>query len=82
MAKARYILRYRGEGAPPEADVARVHGLSDTVVVDSTPKMLLVESDPQHLQPLVDGLPDWVMAPDQSYAVPDTRKQVEGPPDP
>ena len=82
MAKARFVLRYRGEGAPPEADVAQVHALAGTQVVDSSPRMLVVESDPDRLGALVDGLSDWVMAPDQSYAIPDTRKKVERPPDP
>jgi hypothetical protein len=83
VAKGRFILRYRGDGAKPEADVARVHGLADAVVVDdSSPKMLVVESDPDRIAALVDDLPDWVVAPDRSYAVPDTRQKVERPPDP
>lgn len=82
MAKARFVLRYRGEGAPPAADLAQVHGLPGAHVVDSSPRMLVVESDADPLGELVDGLPDWIMAPDQTYAVPDTRKKVERPPDP
>lgn len=81
MATSRYILRYRGEGAKPDADVARVRGLAGTVVVDSSSRMLLVESEPEPLRDLVDALPDWVMGPDQAYAVPDTRRTIEGPPD-
>jgi len=77
MAKARFVLRYRGEGEPPEADVARVRGLAEAEVVGSSPRMLLVESDADALGELVGGLPGWVMAPEQSYAVPDTRKRVE-----
>ena len=81
MAKARFVLRYRGEGALPEADVAQVHGLAGAEVVDSSPRMLVVESEPDRLGALVESLPDWVMAPDQSYTVPDTRKKVERPPE-
>jgi len=80
MAKTRFVLRYRGEGPAPAADVARVAQLPTAVVVDSSARMLLVESDPGELQDLVDGLPDWVMAPEQSFAVPDTRKKAERPP--
>jgi hypothetical protein len=80
VAKPRFILRYRGDGPPPDADVARVHGLDDAVVVGESPRMLLVESEPEALRSLVDSLPDWMMAPEQQYGVPDTRKQVEGPP--
>ena len=82
MAKSRFVLRYCGEGPKPEADVARVHELSDAVVVDdSSPRMLLVESEAQPLRDLLDGLPDWVMGPDRTYQVPDTRKKVRRPPE-
>jgi hypothetical protein len=82
VAKGRFVLRYRGDGAKPEADVARVQGLADAVVLDESARMLVVESDADRLGALVDALPDWVMAPDRSYQVPDTRKLVERPPDP
>jgi len=78
---ARFVLRYRGDGAKPEADVERVRAVAGAVVVDSSPRMLLVESDAEPLQSLVEALPDWVMSPEQTFAVPDTRKRVERPPD-
>jgi hypothetical protein len=81
LAPDRFVLRYRGEGAPPDADVARVRDLAGTVVVGSSDRMLLVESDGRSLAELVDGLAGWVMAPERSYAVPDTRKKVERPPE-
>lgn len=80
MARARFVLRYRGEGAKPDADVARVRQLADAVVVDSSSRMLLVDCDPEPLRQLVDTLPEWVMAPEQAYPVPDTRKRIERPP--
>lgn len=80
MPKARFVLRYRGEGATPDGDVARVQDLHDAVVVDASARMLLVESHPEPLRQLVDTLPDWVLAPEQAYAVPDTRERIERPP--
>ena len=80
MTKPKFVLRYRGDGATPDADVARVRDLQDAVVVDESSKMLLVESEPEPLRALMETLPDWIMAPEQQYGVPDTRKQVEGPP--
>ena len=78
------MLRYRGEGASPQADVARLAGLPEAVVVDATPRMLLVEADdePAALQALVDSLPDWVMAPEQGFPIPDTRRRAVRPPEP
>ncbi len=81
MVKPRFVLRYRGDGATPEADVARVRGLDDAVVIDSSSRMLLVESEPEPLRQLLDSLPDWIMAPEQQYGVPDTRKRIERPPE-
>lgn len=81
MAGSRFVLRYRGEGGPPEDDVAKVQALPAAVVVDASPRMLLVESDPDALRALVESLPDWVMAPEQGFPIPDTRKRAERPPD-
>jgi len=80
MVHPRFVLRYGGEGATPEADVDRVQQLVDATVVDASPRMLLVESPAEPLRRLVDSLPDWVMASEQTYAIPDTRKTVERPP--
>ena len=82
MSRPRFVLRYRGSGPKPEADVARVSGLPDAVVVDASPRMLLVESEAEPLQALIDSLRDWVMAPEQEFALPDTRKKPVRPPSP
>lgn len=82
MARSRFVLRYRGSGAKPEGDMARLSDISDAVVVDASARMLLVESDPAPLQALVDSLPDWVMAPEQSLPLPDTRKRADRAPEP
>jgi hypothetical protein len=82
MARNRFVLRYRGDGTKPDADVALVQELTDAVVLDdSSSRMLLVEAEPEPLRDLVQGLPDWVMGPDVAYQVPDTRKKVLRPPD-
>jgi len=54
--------------------------LAGAAVVDASPRMLLVESDPDELQAVVDALPDWVMAPEQSFPIPETHKAAERPP--
>ena len=50
------------------------------MIVDASSRMLLVESEPEPLRHLVDGLAGWVMAPEHTYPVPDAREHVEGPP--
>ena len=79
--KPRFVLRYRGDGATPKADVARVRALHDAVVVDESSRMLLVETEPELLRGLLDTMPNWIMAPEQQYGVPDTRKRIERPPE-
>ena len=81
MARTRFVLRYRGDGPKPEADVAKLQELADAEIVDSSGRMLVVEATPGPLRDLVDSLSDWVMGPDISYEVPDTRKKVRRPPD-
>ncbi len=80
MAPPRFVLRYRGPGAPPGADIARVHEFDGLVVVTATPTMVLVESEPQPLRELLATLPGWFMAPEQQYGVPDERLDIAGPP--
>lgn len=81
MTRDRFVLRYRGDGPKPDEDVARLHELSNAVVLHSTSRMIVVEAEPETLRDVVDALPDWVMGPDISYEVPDTRKKVLRPPD-
>jgi hypothetical protein len=81
MARSRFVLRYRGDGPKPDADVARLQELADAEIVNSSARMLVVEATPGPLRDLVDSLPDWVMGPDISYEVPDTRKKVRRPPE-
>ncbi len=81
MPRSRFVLRYSGEGPKPAADVARLQELAGAVIVESSARMLVVEAKPEPLRDVVDALPDWVMGPDMSYDVPDTRKKVLRPPD-
>lgn len=77
MGRRRYVLRYRGSGAKPAADVESTRGLAGVTVLDeSAPKMLLVECDEGMAGRLADTLPDWVVAAEQTFDVPDTRKRA------
>lgn len=77
MGRARYVLRYRGEGTKPAADVESVGRLAGVTVVDeSASKMLLVECDGEVAAELTETLPEWVIAPEQTFTIPDTRKGV------
>ncbi|MGI9121120.1 MAG: hypothetical protein ACR2G7_13545 [Acidimicrobiales bacterium] len=77
MDRRRFILRYRGSGPKPAADVERVRSLRGvTVLDDSAARMLLIECDERPPTEVAETLTDWVVAPEQTFAVPDTRKRA------
>ena len=75
---SRFILRYTGQGAAPESDLARIRSASGVSVVDSTPRMLLVEAAPLRVQELAGELKGWTHAPERAYPLPDPRRKVRG----
>lgn len=79
--RARFIVRFRGQGAVSVEDLERIRQLPQARVIDDgSPRMVLVESPEAPLRALVDALPGWVMAAERTLEVPDTRRHL-GPPD-
>jgi hypothetical protein len=73
----RYILRYQGELPRPEADVERIQTCTDlTILDDSSPRMLLVESTLETMTALIISLPNWVMTKERSFRLPDPRRRI------
>jgi len=82
MAKRRFVVRFRGDSAKPAEDLERIRSLPEaTVLHESSPGMLLVESDEQPLRELVESLPGWIVAPEQDIPLPDTRQRIKRPPE-
>ncbi len=77
MPTGRYILRYRGSGPIPAQDVERIRSLDGVKVVDSTPRMLLVEAPPDVLKRLVGSEPQWVLTEEQMIPPPETRRKIQ-----
>lgn len=77
----RFVLRFRGQGECPPADIARVRALPETSVLDeSSSRMLLVESRENALRELMTTLPGWVWSLEHIVSVPDPRpKPGRGP---
>jgi hypothetical protein len=71
----RFVLRYRGSGARPAADVDRLAALPEVELVDETPRMLLVAGPEETLRDAVAAMPGWVMAPDAAVPLPDVRRR-------
>ena len=79
IAKARFILRFRGQGSRPAADVAAIRDVPDTTIVDdSGARMLLVDGPEPELRAAVARLHDWELSPERTFERPDPRKKIAG----
>ncbi len=77
---SRFIIRYRGEGERPRDTLDRIRGIKGVSVVEDSGRMVLVEAPEQPLRSALGSEVDWVISPDVTYEVPDTRKKVQRPP--
>lgn len=77
---ARYILRYTGSGAGPAADAASIEARDGVRVLDKSGRMVLVEAADDVARKLAGEMPGWVVEPEITYPVPDTRRKPLRPP--
>ncbi|MCC6610034.1 MAG: hypothetical protein IT515_10235 [Burkholderiales bacterium] len=74
---AKFILRFRGAGAKPAADVTRVKACAGvTVLDDSMPRMLLVEGAKSKVAHLAGSLEGWVISEERALQLPSPRPKV------
>jgi len=72
---SRFILRYSG-GAAPQEHTDLVAAAPNVKVVDSSPKMMLIEADDNVARNLASKLSGWTLHPEVQYRIPDTRKGI------
>jgi hypothetical protein len=73
----RFILRFTGQGVPPEADLTQIRSAPGVTVLDSaSPRMLLVQGSPETLGQLAKALPGWVYNREHAIPVPDPRPKI------
>jgi hypothetical protein len=77
----RFIVRYKGGGPKPQADVERIRALPNATVLDDSPRMLLVAAPESELRSLIASMPDWVMGAEQIFKIPDPRPKPARDPD-
>jgi hypothetical protein len=75
--RSRFILRYTGAGPSPHAHVVHLKSVPGTKVIDASDKMLLVEGRQRDLESFAHELDGWVVAPEKTIPVPDTRKRIK-----
>jgi hypothetical protein len=67
----RYILRFRGDGSKPAADVEVIRALPHTKIVDEdSNRMLLVEAPKEELLSAMELLPNWILAEERMLSIP------------
>ena len=68
-----FIIRYKGRGTVPAADLARIRDRPGVKVLDTADRMLLVQSSPDTADELARLLPDWLVTPEKTVPLPDAR---------
>ena len=76
---ARFILRFTGPGEIPREDLARIHALSASKIIDRSARMLLVEAPLDGITQLLRDLSHWTMSPETFIGIPDPRPMPRGP---
>jgi hypothetical protein len=72
----RFILRFTGRGAMPEAHRAQIHAAPGVTILDSSPRMLLVQGPHQAVKQLAEKLPGWTCTGEQTIPLPDPRPNL------
>jgi hypothetical protein len=74
---SRFILRFTGQGATPDADLTQIRSAPGVTVLDSSSqRMLLVEAAPRAVKQLAEALPGWVCTREQTIPLPDPRRKI------
>jgi hypothetical protein len=72
----RYILRYHGNGAKPGDVAARLRSTPGVMIIDETPRMILVEASDDSAIRLIASSPSWLVAEERFTPLPDARHKV------
>lgn len=69
----KYILRFKGSGKAPERDMCLIKGNNELKIIDTTLKMVLVETCPSVINSLSLKLDEWSISEEKKIPLPDTR---------
>jgi hypothetical protein len=70
-APRHYVLRFRGAGQAPDADVRRICALAGARVLDESERTLLVEATDGAFHKLISSLPRWSIWSEEIIPLPD-----------
>jgi hypothetical protein len=75
----KFILKYTGAGKPDLKKITAVLSVHDIQIVDDSllPKWALIQGDESQVSQLKTALDgDWVLTPEKTFKVPDTKKRI------
>jgi hypothetical protein len=72
----RFVVRFTGNDEPPPEDLDRIRALPESKVIDSSPRMLLMEAPDAALAELVRSIPSWSVSPEEFTPLPDPRPKI------
>ena len=73
----RYVVRFKGAGAPPPAAREHIRAHPDTQVVDESERMLLIDAPESVAETLGKALPDWSVTSERMIPLPtDPRPKI------
>lgn len=72
---SRYVLRFRGEGPAPGAELDRLRSDPRLRIVDESPRMFLVEASDADAASLRSELGGWLISEEQFYAHADPQQK-------
>jgi hypothetical protein len=76
MNVAHFVLKFRGS-APPQSDLDRIDRASGITVLDRIAnRAMLLEASPDAAAALDRQLPNWTVAEEVTYPLPETRRST------
>jgi hypothetical protein len=74
----RFILRFTGRGKPPDTDLSHIQSAPGVSVLEiASPRMLLVEAQPETVTQLAEALPRWSVSEERIISLPDPRPKIQ-----
>ena len=73
---SRFILRYSGAGTPSEELIEQLRSFTGIAVLDSSPRMFLLEGSQADLDRAMRKIAGWRLVPETMTPLPDTRVKL------
>lgn len=73
---SRFVLRFSGAGMAPVELARHLRSIAGVKVLDSSPRMFLIESAKPALEQMAEKLSGWQIVPESFTPLPDPRPKI------